>query len=132
MSQLSFASLPLKNIKIRAQKFLDEMDQIIPWEKLMNIIYPHYPKAGNGRRPMNLLMMIKIYCLQQWYNLSDPAMEEAIYDRISFQRFLKLDLMIDRVPDETTILKFRHLLEKHNITSQIFSTISTYLQSKGY
>ena len=131
MSQLSFASLPLKNIKIRAQKFLDEMDQIIPWQKLVNVIEPHYPKAGNGRRPMNLLMMVKIYCLQQWYSLSDPAMEEAIYDRISFQRFLKLDLMVDRVPDETTILKFRHLLEKHNLTAQIFATISTYLQNKG-
>jgi len=131
MSQLSFASLPLKSIKIRTQKFLDEMDQIIPWHKLINIIEPHYPKAGNGRRPMNLFMMTKIYCLQQWYNLSDPAMEEAIYDRISFQRFLQLDLMIDRVPDETTILNFRHLLEKHNLTVQIFVTISNYLQGKG-
>ena len=131
MSQLSFASLPLKSMKIRAQKFLEEMEQIIPWQQLETIIEPHYPKAGNGRPPMNLLMMIKIYCLQQWYNLSDPAMEEAIYDRLSFLRFLQLDLMLDRVPDETTILKFRHLLEKHNLTAQIFDTVASYLQSKG-
>jgi IS5 family transposase len=86
---------------------------------------PYYPKAGNGLRTMNILMMIKIYCLQQWYNLSDPAMEEAIYDRMSFQEFLKLDLMIDRVPNETTILKFRNLLKKHNLTAQIFTTIDS-------
>ncbi|MFW9876496.1 MAG: IS5 family transposase [Candidatus Thorarchaeota archaeon] len=131
MSQLSFVSLLLKDVKIRAQKFLDEMDKIIPWQKLINIIEPYYPKAGNGRPPMNLLLMIKIHCLQQWYNLSDPGMEEAVYDRLSFQKFLGLDLFEDKVPDETTILNFRHLLEEHDLSEIIFSSISDYLNEKG-
>lgn len=131
MSQLSFASLTPKDKKIRAEKFLEEMDKVIPWRKLETIIEPHYTKAGNGRRPLNLLLMIKIYCLQQWYNLSDPGMEEAIYDRLSFQRFLEIDLMLDRIPDETTILQFRHLLEQHDLTHHIFLLITGYLQDKG-
>lgn len=131
MSQLSFASLTPKDKKIRAEKFLEEMDRVIPWKRLEKLIEPHYPKAGNGRRPLNLLLMLKIYCLQQWYNLSDPGMEEAIYDRFSFQRFLQIDLMLDRIPDETTILNFRHLLEKNNLTEEIFLLIAGYLQDKG-
>lgn len=131
MSQLSFASITPKDKKIRAEKFLEEMDKVIPWKKLETIIEPHYPKAGNGRRPLNLLLMLKIYCLQQWYNLSDPGMEEAIYDRLSFQRFLEIDLMLDRIPDETTILHFRHLLEKNDLTQHIFLLIAGYLQDKG-
>ena len=131
MSQLSFASLTPKLKNIRAQKFLEEMDKIIPWKNLLKIIEPYYPKAGNGRRPMNLLLMLKIYCLQQWYNLSDPGMEEAVYDRLSFQRFLQIDLMLDVIPDETTILKFRHLLERYNLTEKIFLFINGYLQEKG-
>lgn len=131
MSQLTFASLTPKKRKVRADKFLEEMEEIIPWKELLNIIEPHYPKKGNGRPPMNLLMMLKIYCLQQWYNLSDPAMEEAIYDRISFQRFLRIDLMIERVPDETTILHFRHLLEKYDLTNKVFEYISRYLEERG-
>lgn len=106
------------------------MNKIIPWTRLISLIEPFYPKAGNGRRPMGLLLMFKIYCLQQWYNLSDPSMEEAIYDRISFQRFLNIDLIENAIPDETTILNFRHLLEKNNLTKEIFQEINNYLLEK--
>jgi transposase, IS5 family len=131
MFQLSFASFTPKKKTIRSEQFLQEMDQIIPWSSLVSLIEPHYPKAGNGRKPMNLLLMLRLYCLQQWYNLSDPAMEEAVYDRISFQRFLRIDLMLDRIPDETTILHFRHLLEERGLTNQIFELVNAYLQEKG-
>lgn len=131
MSQLSFASFTPKRKEIRADHFLSEMDKIVPWNHLLQLVTPFYPKAGNGRRPTDLLLMLKIYCLQQWFNLSDPGMEEAIYDRHSFQRFLKLDLISDCIPDETTILNFRHLLEKHCLAEKIFSYITVYLQEKG-
>jgi transposase, IS5 family len=131
MFELSFASLTPKKKTIRSEQFLQEMDQIIPWERLIKLIEPHYPKAGNGRKPMDLLLMLRLYCLQQWYNLSDPSMEEAVYDRISFQKFLRVDLMLDRIPDETTILHFRHLLEKNGLTEQIFQDVNGHLQDKG-
>jgi len=131
MSQLSFASLTPKKKYIRADQFLQEMDNVIPWNELIALIAPFYPKAGNGRRPIDLLLMIRIYCLQLWYNLSDPGTEEAIYDRLSFQKFLRIDLMLDRIPDETTILKFRHLLEEHQLTEKIFCSVNSYLKEKG-
>ena len=95
--RVSFARLAFENKKkkTRREKFLEEMDQVIPWKELLKIIRKHYPKAGNGRQPMPLERMLRIYFLQQWYGLSDPAMEDALYD-----------LEIDAVPDETTILNF--------------------------
>jgi IS5 family transposase len=131
MFALSFASLTPKKKTIRSEQFLQEMDRIIPWERLVKLIEPHYPKEGNGRKPMDLLLMLRLYCLQQWYNLSDPSMEEAVYDRLSFQRFLRVDLILDRIPDETTILHFRHLLEKNGLTEQIFHHVNAHLQEKG-
>ena len=131
MFQLSFASFTPKRKEIRVDLFLSEMNTIVPWDCLLKLIGPYYPKAGNGRRPIELLLMLKIYCLQQWFNLSDPGMEEAIYDRHSFQRFLRIDLISDSVPDETTILHFRHLLEKHQLAEEIFTSINNYLQEKG-
>jgi len=132
MPQLTFASLhPKTSPPIRSEIFLTEMKAIVPWKRLLKTIKPHYYNNKTGRKPMDLLLMIRIYCLQQWFNLSDPAMEEAIYDRLSFQKFLELDLMRDKVPDESTILQFRHLLEKHELTSKIFRTINRYLTEKG-
>ena len=107
------------------------MSAVMPWDRLCGLIEPHYATGKGGRPPMPLEQMLKIHCLQQWYALSDPAMEEAIYDRNSFQRFLKIDLISDHVPDETTILNFRHLLEKHNLACKIFDEINAYLSTRG-
>ncbi len=133
MSQLSFLSIALNNKKLRCQKFLDEMSVVIPWQRLINIIKPYYFNISDkgGRPPFDLELMLKIHCLQQWFGLSDPAMEDAIYDRNSFQKFLNIDLISDRVPDETTILNFRHLLEKHNLSKLLFEEINSYLEEKN-
>lgn len=132
MSQLSFASCtPKKKSPIRAATFLNEMNRIVPWSQLINQISPHYYSNETGRPAYNLKLMIKIYCLQQWYNLADLAMEEAIYDRVSFREFLEIDLMNDRIPDETTILTFRHLLEEHALGERIFKNLNNELEKKG-
>lgn len=130
MGQLSFFGMEPKK-KIRSAKFLDEMNRVIPWKRLCGIIEPHYQQAKLGRDKKPLLMMLKIYCLQQWYNLSDPGAEEAIYDRLSFQRFLGLGEPGDSVPDETTILNFRHLLERHDLSKKLFQEINAHLQEQG-
>ena len=132
MPQLTFLSLAQNKKTLRCERFLNEMNKIIPWNKLCNLIRPYYSTGVLGRKPMPLLRMIKIYCLQQWYQLSDPAMEEAIYDRNSFQKFLELDLLDGSVPDETTILHFRHLLEKNNLMEEIFNMINKFLEEKEF
>jgi IS5 family transposase len=131
MSQLSFLSIAQNKKKLKCEQFLNRMDQVVPWRKLAQIIKPYFPKAPTGRKRMDLETMLRILCLQQWFNLSDPGVEEAIYDRNSFQKFLKLDLLSSPVPDETTILKFRHSLEKHNLFKEIFIEINKYLEEKG-
>jgi hypothetical protein len=122
MNNPSFASLAYdsKKKKTRREKFLQEMDKVIPWKDLLKIVERHYPKAGNGRQPMPLERMLRIYFMQQWYGLSDPAMEDALYDIESMRRFAGVDIAVDVIPDETTILHFRHLLEKHQLTRKIF------------
>ena len=131
MSQLSFLSIPFAKKKLRCEKFLNEMKEVVPWDKLCGLISPFYEiQTKVGRDKLPLLLMLKIHCLQQWYALSDPAMEEAIYDRNSFQRFLSVDLLSDRVPDETSILNFRHLLEAHDLAKAIFSSITDHLEEK--
>lgn len=133
MMTVSFASLAYENKKkrTRREKFLQEMDQVIPWEELLQIIKRYYPRAGNGRQPMPLGRMLRIYFMQQWYGLSDPAMEDALYDIESMRRFAGIDLGVDVIPDETTILHFRHLLEKHQLTQKIFEKTQQYLTEKG-
>jgi transposase, IS5 family len=133
MMTVSFASLAYENKKkrTRREKFLQEMDQVIPWEELLQIIKQYYPRAGNGRQPMPLGRMLRIYFMQQWYGLSDPAMEDALYDIESMRRFAGIDLEVDVIPDETTILHFRHLLEKHHLTKKIFEKTQQYLTEKG-
>lgn len=131
MSQLSFLSLGLGKKRLRCERFLQEMDQVMPWERLCGLIRSHYARGVGGRPPVSLERMLRIHCLQQWYGLSDPAMEEAIYDRNSFQRFLSIDLLSDRVPDETTILNFRHLLEEHDLSGKIFDEINAHLTECG-
>ena len=133
MKNLSFASLAYENKKkkTRREQFLAEMDQVIPWQELIQIIEKYYPKAGNGRQPMPLERMLRIYFMQQWYGLSDPAMEDTLYDIESMRRFADIDIAMDVVPDETTILNFRHLLEKYNLTQQLFEKTNRYLSAKG-
>lgn len=109
MGQLSFIGMEPKKI-IRSARFLNEMNRVVPWKRLCRVIEPHYHSSPIGRSKTPLLLLLKIYCLQQWYNLSDPGVEDAVYDRLSFQRFLGLGEPGDSVPDETTILNFRHLL----------------------
>jgi IS5 family transposase len=133
MTTLSFASLAYESKKkqTRREKFLQEMDKVIPWEELLQIIRKHYPKAGNGRQPLPMEKMLRIYFMQQWYGLSDPAMEDALYDIESMRRFADINLETDVIPDETTILHFRHLLEKHELTKKIFEKTQEYLTEKG-
>jgi IS5 family transposase len=133
MKNLSFASLIYENKKkkTRREKFLEEMNQVIPWREITQIIEPHYPKAGNGRQPFPLERMLRIYFMQQWYSLSDPAMEDGLYDSESMRKFAGIDLTMDEIPDETTILHFRHLLEKHDLTRKIFQKTQRYLTEKG-
>jgi IS5 family transposase len=132
MKQTTFASAAWdkKGKVTRRERFLGEMDAVIPWEHLNRLIEPHYPKAGNGTQPMPQERMLRIYFMQQWFNLSDPAMEDALYDSESMRRFAGIELSEDAIPDETTILRFRHLLEKHYLTQAIFAQIRTLLEQK--
>jgi transposase, IS5 family len=132
-NQRTFASMAWngKGKVTRREQFLAEMDAVIPWARLLRLIEPHYPKAGNGRQPLGLEKMLRIYFLQQWFNLSDPQAEDAIYDSESMRRFARVELGDDIVPDETTILRFRHLLEQHQLTAVIFDEIGSLLEARG-
>jgi IS5 family transposase len=130
--QSTFASLAWKGKgKVtRRERFLAEMDAVIPWARLLALIEPHYPKAGRGRQPVGLEKMLRIYFLQNWFNLSDPQAEDSIYDSESMRRFAGVELGDDVVPDETTILRFRHLLEKHGLTEAIFAEVNQLLEQR--
>ena len=135
MDQLSFASLDFAAKKKRTKRdvFLAEMAAVVPWSALESVVEPHYPRVGpqGGRRPFPLPVMVRIYCLQQWYSLSDPGAEEALYDIQSMRSFCGLELGRDAIPDETTILNFRHLLEAHDLTKAIFAAVAEHLAAKG-
>jgi len=130
MKQASFAGLAFdaKKKTTKRDKFLAEMNKVVPWSRLQALIEPRYPKAGNGRPPLPLAMMLRVYCLQQWYGLSDPGMEEALYDMESMRRFAGIELNDEAVPDETSILNFRRLLETHELTAKIFAEVVEYLE----
>ncbi|TAJ91100.1 IS5 family transposase, partial [bacterium] len=132
VQQTTFASLAWagKKKQTKREKFLAEMERVVPWGKLAAVIEPYYPKAANGRRPMALERMVRIYFLQQWYALSDPGMEEALYDIESVRRFAGIELGEEGVPDESTILNFRHLLEEHGLTEKLLSEVNGYLSDK--
>ena len=117
----------------RRDVFLAEMDKVVPWSELCAVIEPFYPKARaeGGRRPVGLERMLRIHFLQQWYALSDPAVEEALYDSASMRRFVGIDLGREPAPDETTVCKFRHLLEKHGLAKELFKAVSRHLHDKG-
>src|ERR1700726_1794695 len=117
--------------KTRRAIFLKEMEQVVPWRELCPLIEPHYPKPGNGRPPVGVERMLRIYFLQQWFNLSDPAVEEALYDSAVMRQFVGIDLGNEPVPDETTVCKFRHLLEEHDLGAGIFARVNEHLQGQG-
>src|SRR6056297_1809413 len=123
----------MKKKQTRREKFLAEMDAVVPWPRMLALIGPHYPKVGpkGGRPPMPLETMLRIYFLQNWYALSDPMAEEMLYDSEAMRQFTGIELGDDRIPDETTILNFRHLLEKHRLTEKLFVEVNTHLADQG-
>src|SRR5580765_4934100 len=135
MDQLSFASLDFAAKKKRTKRdvFLGQMAAVVPWGMLEALIEPHYPKMGpqGGRRPFQLPVMLRLYCLQQWYTLCDPGAEEALYDIQSMRAFCGLELGRDPIPDETTILNFRHLLERHDLMKAVFAAVAAHLEARG-
>jgi transposase, IS5 family len=123
----------MKKKLTRREQFLAEMDAVVPWGRLLALIEPHYPKVGpeGGRPPMPLETMLRVYFLQNWYALSDPMAEETLYDSEAMRRFARIELGDDRIPDETTILNFRHLLERHGLTEALFAEVNAHLADKG-
>lgn len=119
--------------KTRRQRFLDEMEATVPWDAFLALISPvyHRPSAKGGRPPFPLEVMLRIHLLQQWFTLSDPLMEEMLIDTPCFRRFAGIDMVEDRIPDETTILNFRHLLEENRIAEQLLETVNQSLREKG-
>jgi transposase, IS5 family len=130
MKQLGL-DLNLSTKKTRKREFLDEMERVVPWSALVQVVEPYYPKAKTGRPPFGIETMLRIHYLQQWFALSDPAMEEALHDMPVFREFAKLEEGATRLPDETTILRFRHLLEKHDLATDMLRVVNDILQAKG-
>src|SRR5262245_11824145 len=132
MSQLTFgdAEYAGKGKSTRRERFLAEMDQVVPWKSLLSLMEPFYPEAGNGRQPYPLDTMLRVHLMQNWFGLSDPGMEEALYEVASMRQFARLNLL-EAMPDESTILRFRHLLEQNEIAPQILERVNAHLVRKG-
>jgi len=130
--QLSFAQSEYAGKKkvTRRERFLGEMEKVVPWARLCGAIEAHYPKGERGRPPIGLERMLRIYFLQQWYALADEALEDALYDSQALRTFAGIDLSVDPVPDATTLLKFRHLLETHDLTARIFEEVNALLTER--
>lgn len=133
MSQQTLAGFEKYGKTTRRAQFLTEMDRVVPWAEIAAVIEPHYPKPGaeGGRPVIALEKMLRIYFLQAWFNLSDPAVEEALYDSAAMRSFVGIDLGVEPAPDETTVCKFRHRLEKHGLGKTIFKAVNTYLKEHG-
>ena len=131
MKQMSFADAEYagKRKQTRRERFLIEMDQVVPWKCLIALIEPHYPKGDGGRPAYPLMAMLRVHLMQNWFGYSDPAMEEALYETTILRQFSGFHL--DRIPDETTILNFRRLLEKHELAGGILQVINGYLDDRG-
>ena len=123
--------LELTTKKTRKREFLEEMDRVVPWGELVALIEPHSPRAKTGRPPFPIQTMLRIHFMQQWFGLSDPAMEEALFDVPMYREFAQLTDGLVRLPDESTILRFRHLLEKHGLAAQMFAAVNATLGAKG-
>ena len=117
--------------RTRRAAFLADMERVVPWAELCALIEPVYPKPGNGRPPVGLERMLRIYFLAHWFNLSDPAVEEALYESVSMRSFMGIDLGREPVPDETTVCKFRHLLEQHGLGQRLFEQVGRHLSAQG-
>jgi len=115
----------------RKSEFLSKMEKLVPWAEFCALIEPFYPKAGKGRRPVGLERMLRMYFIANWFNLSDEACEDALYDVVSFREFCRFDLGEERVPDATTLLGFRHLLEKHELGARMFAKVGDLLLANG-
>ena len=134
MKQTSFSSLEYagKKRRTRREKFLGEMEQVVPWSRLEALIEPHYPRSGKvGRPPIGVARMLRMYFLQQWYTLADEALEDALYDSQAMREFIGIDLGRENVPDATTLLKFRRLLEQHDLTAAILAEVNAHLSERG-
>lgn len=133
MKQKSFAAVGFERYgrTTRRAAFLAEMDLVVPWAGLCALIEPVYPKPGNGRPPIEIERMLRIYFLQQWFDLSDPGVEEALYDSLAMRTFAGIDLGREPVPDETTVCRFRHLLERHDLGRRLFEAVHRHLEAKG-
>jgi len=130
--QMSFAQSEYEGKKkvTRRERFLAEMDAVVPWERLEGVIEPYYPKARRGRPPIGIQRMLRIYFLQQWYGLADEALEDTIYDSQAMRTFTGIDLSVESVPDATTLLHFRHLLEEHDLTRLLFEEVGLLLKER--
>jgi transposase, IS5 family len=122
--------LDLNAKKTRKQVFLDQMDKVVPWAQLVEVIAPYYPEGKTGRPPFSLQTMLRVHFMQQWFTLSDPGMEEAFFDTPLYRGFARLE-EFGRLPDESTILRFRHRLEKHKLAEEILATVNELLTSRG-
>ncbi len=133
MKQMSLGNnaFDLSPKRTRKREFLDEMNRVVPWADLTMLIEPHYPKGKTGRPPFGIATMLRIHFMQQWFGLSDPAMEEALHDVPLYREFAGLDAGMTRLPDETTILRFRHLLERHHLAGPMLAAINELLRGKG-
>src|SRR5512145_2476663 len=134
MPQQTFAEVTFEQYRkpTRRERFLDEMNRVVPWADLVATIEPVYPKAeGSGRPPIGVERMLRLHCLQQWFSLSDPAVEEALYDSRAMRQFVGIDLGREPVPDETTVMRFRHLLEARQLGARIFEEVGRVLQQRG-
>ena len=118
--------------KTKREKFLEIMDEIIPWEEWVGVIEPYYPKGKRGCPPMGIEKMLRMYLLQIWFNLSDPATEDAIYDSYAMRKFMGIEFMTESVPDETTLCKFRHLLEANGLNKLFFDAINRVMVATGH
>jgi len=132
MNQISFSDAEYagKRKKTRREVFLEEMERVVPWKALLKLIEPHYPKAGRGRRPYPLESILRVHLMQNWFTYSDPAMEEALYEIASLRTFAHLSLT-EPIPDETTILNFRHMLEESDLAEDILKLVNAHLARKG-
>jgi len=117
--------------KTRREQFLDEMEAVMPWPELLALVASHYSKGETGRKPVGLAIMLRVYFVQQWFALSDPGVEDALYESPVLRRFVGIDLGRAPAPDETTILNFRHLLEEHELCGEMLDTVNHYLDSRG-
>ena len=133
MRQQTFAdgTFELHSKTTRRAAFLAEMERVVPWAELCAVIAPFYPKGEGGRPTVGLERMLRIYFLQQWFNLPDPATEEALYDSAAMRRFVGIDLGREAAPDESTICRFRHLLEKHHLGRKLFEQVHRHLEANG-